>query len=180
MATKRTAPPALEPAGPLPTATFHILLALVDGERHGYAIMKEVADTTDGAVKIGAGTLYGALKRMRDAGWIEELDERSDPELGDDRRRYYQLTRNGLAVVRAEARRLGQMVLAAQAKKLIGPSLRFGTGPSLRFGTGPSLRFGTGPSLRFGTGPSLRFGTGPSLRFGTGLAPLLGAGPKLV
>jgi DNA-binding PadR family transcriptional regulator len=147
MATKRTPPSAAEPVGPLPTATFHILLALVDGERHGYAIMKEIADATDDAVKIGAGTLYGALKRMRDAGWIKELDERSDPELGDDRRRYYQLTRNGLAVVRAEARRLGQMVRAAQAKKLIGPSLRFGAGPSLRFGIGPSFPFGPDPKL---------------------------------
>ena len=120
MATKRT-PNTAAPSGPLPAATFHILLALVDGERHGYAIMKEVADTTDNAVRVGAGTLYGALKRMRDVGWIEELDERADPELGDDRRRYYRLTRAGLAVVRAEARRLGQMVHAAQTKKLIGP-----------------------------------------------------------
>ncbi len=123
MAAKRTASPPPAPAGPLPTATFHILLALVDGERHGYAIMKDVGEATDNAVKLGAGTLYGALKRLRDAGWIEELDERADPDLGDDRRRYYRLTRDGLAAVRAEARRLGQMVRAAQMKKLIGPKL---------------------------------------------------------
>ena len=131
MAARRTAAAAPQPAGPLPAATFYILLALVDGDRHGYAIMKDVAESTDNTVKLGAGTLYGALKRMRDAGWIEELDERADPQLGDDRRRYYKLTRDGLAVVRAEARRLGQMVRGAKMKKLIGPSLRFGTAPSL-------------------------------------------------
>jgi DNA-binding PadR family transcriptional regulator len=131
MAPRRTAAATAEPTGPLPAATFYILLALVDGERHGYAIMKDVADSTDNAVKIGAGTLYGALKRMRDAGWIEELEERADPQLGDDRRRYYRLTRDGLAIVRAEARRLGQMVRAAKMKKLVGPALRFGAGPTL-------------------------------------------------
>jgi DNA-binding PadR family transcriptional regulator len=131
MAPRRTAAATAEPTGPLPAATFYILLALVDGERHGYAIMKDVADSTDNAVKIGAGTLYGALKRMRDAGWIEELDERADPQLGDDRRRYYRLTRCGLAIVRAEARRLGQMVHAAKMKRLVGLALRFGAGSTL-------------------------------------------------
>jgi DNA-binding PadR family transcriptional regulator len=131
MAARRSAAGSSEPTGPLPTASFYILLALADGERHGYAIMKEVAESTDNAVTLGAGTLYGALKRMRDAGWIEELDERADPQLGDDRRRYYRLTRNGLAIARAEARRLGQMVRAAKTKKLIGAALRFGTGPRL-------------------------------------------------
>jgi DNA-binding PadR family transcriptional regulator len=105
---------------PLAPATFQILLALVDGERHGYAIMKEVAERTEGAVRLGPGTLYGALKRLLEGGLVEEGGERADPELGDERRRYYRLTGFGLQVARAEARRLDAMVRAARRKKLIG------------------------------------------------------------
>ena len=105
---------------PLAPATFEILLALVDGERHGYAIMKDVTTRTGGAVKLGPGTLYGALKRLLEGGLVEESSERSDPELGDDRRRYYRLTGFGLRVARLEARRLDAMVRAARQKKLIG------------------------------------------------------------
>ena len=104
---------------PLAPATFEILLALVDSERHGYAIMKEVTARTAGAVKLGPGTLYGALKRLLEAGLVEEGSERPDPELGDDRRRYYRLTGFGLRVARMEARRLDAMVRAAREKKLI-------------------------------------------------------------
>ncbi|HEX6628577.1 MAG TPA: PadR family transcriptional regulator [Gemmatimonadaceae bacterium] len=105
---------------PLAPATFQILLTLVGDERHGYAIMKEVTARTDGAVKLGPGTLYGALKRLLEAGLVEQGSERADPELGDDRRRYYRLTRFGLRVARLEARRLDAMVRAARQKKLIG------------------------------------------------------------
>jgi DNA-binding PadR family transcriptional regulator len=105
---------------PLAPATFQILLALVDGERHGYAIMKEVTTRTEGAVRLGPGTLYGALKRLLEAGLVEEGGERADPVLGDDRRRYYRLTKFGLRVARIEARRLDAMVRAARRKKLIG------------------------------------------------------------
>jgi DNA-binding PadR family transcriptional regulator len=105
---------------PLTPATFHILLALVDEERHGYAIMQEVAERTDGAVKLGPGTLYGSLKRLREQGLVEESDERADPALDDERRRYYGITRRGLDVARAEARRLESLVRAARQKKLIG------------------------------------------------------------
>ena len=105
---------------PLAPATFQILLALVDNERHGYAIMKEVTTRTEGAVKLGPGTLYGALKRLLEAGVVEEGSERADPELGDDRRRYYRLTGLGLRVARLEAHRLDAMVRAARQKKLIG------------------------------------------------------------
>ena len=105
---------------PLAPATFEILLALVDGERHGYAIMKEVSVRTEGAVRLGPGTLYGALKRLLESGLVEEGGERADPELGDERRRYYRLTKFGLRVARAEARRLDAMVRAARRKKLIG------------------------------------------------------------
>ena len=105
---------------PLAPATFQILLALVDGERHGYSIMKEVTARTDGAVRMGPGTLYGALKRLLEGGLVEESEQRSDAELGDDRRRYYRLTKFGLRVARLEARRLEAMVRAARRKKLIG------------------------------------------------------------
>ncbi len=105
---------------PLPPATFHILLALADGELHGYAIMKGVAARSEGAVRLGPGTLYGSLKRLLEAGLVEEGGERADPERGDERRRYYRLTPLGLSVVRAEARRLDAMVRAARRKKLIG------------------------------------------------------------
>lgn len=105
---------------PLPPATFQILLALADRERHGYAIMQEVEERTDGAVRLGAGTLYGALKRLLESGLVEEGGERSDAELGDERRRYYRLTKVGLQVARAEARRLDTLVRAARGKKLIG------------------------------------------------------------
>jgi DNA-binding PadR family transcriptional regulator len=105
---------------PLTPATFQILLTLVDGERHGYAIMREVAERTEGAARLGPGTLYGSLKRLLEAGLVEEGSERADPELGDERRRYYRITKFGVSVARAEARRLDGMVRAARQKKLIG------------------------------------------------------------
>ena len=105
---------------PLPPATFHILFALADEELHGYAIMKAVAAHSEDTVRLGPGTLYGSLKRLLAAGLVQEGAERADPERGDERRRYYRLTPLGLAVVRAEARRLDAMVRAARRKKLIG------------------------------------------------------------
>jgi DNA-binding PadR family transcriptional regulator len=122
MAKKKTSRAAVADLLPLPSTTFYILLALTDGERHGYAIMKDVATVTDGAVHLGPGTLYGTLKRLLDAGVVEEL-EREDPEIGDERRRYYRLSDYGLALARAEARRLGDMVRAAQSRKLIRANL---------------------------------------------------------
>ena len=116
---RRTARPP-EAYLPLPPATFHILLALADGEQHGYAIMKGVTERSEGTVRLGPGTLYGALKRLLESGLVEETDERADPEQDDERRRYYQLTPFGLSVARAEARRLDAMVRAARRKKLIG------------------------------------------------------------
>jgi len=112
MPTNRRASRPPEAYLPLPPATFHILVALADRELHGYAIMK--------AVGLGPGTLYGSLKRLLEAGLVEEGGERADPERGDERRRYYRLTPLGLSVVRAEARRLDAMVRAARRKKLIG------------------------------------------------------------
>ena len=104
---------------PLTPAVFHILLALADGERHGYGIMQEVAALTDGALRLGPGTLYGSIKRMLADGLIEETDERPDPELDDERRRYYRLTDFGQRVAHLEARRLARLVDEARAKRLL-------------------------------------------------------------
>jgi DNA-binding PadR family transcriptional regulator len=105
---------------PLRPATFQILMALVDGERHGYAIMTEVSERSEHTVRLGAGTLYGSLKRLLEDGLVEEAGERSDAEMGDERRRYYRITKFGLSVARAEARRLDAVVRVARQKKLIG------------------------------------------------------------
>src|SRR5438270_11875968 len=104
---------------PLTPAVFHILLSLSDGEKHGYAIMQEVAERTGNALVMGPGTLYGTLKRMLDAGMVEESGERPDPALDDQRRRYYRLTRNGRAAAVKEAGRLETLVRAARAKSLL-------------------------------------------------------------
>jgi DNA-binding PadR family transcriptional regulator len=104
---------------PLTPAAFHILLALADGENHGYAIMREVAVHTHGSMRLGPGTLYGTIKRMLADGWIEESDERPDPQLDDERRRYYRLTGVGQKLVRAEAERLEQLVNIARGKRLL-------------------------------------------------------------
>jgi DNA-binding PadR family transcriptional regulator len=105
---------------PLTPAVFHILLALADGEKHGYGIMQEVAAITNGAMKMGPGTLYGTIKRMLEAGLIEESDERPDPALDDERRRYYRLTNFGERVAQAEAARLALLLNVAQSKRLMG------------------------------------------------------------
>jgi DNA-binding PadR family transcriptional regulator len=106
---------------PLTPGTFHILLALADGERHGYAIMREVGERSEGTVRLGPGTLYGSLKRLLEGGLVEESDDRADPALDDERRRYYRITPFGVAVARAEARRLDALVRVARRKRLITP-----------------------------------------------------------
>lgn len=106
---------------PLTPVAFEILLALADGERHGYSIMREVADRSGGAVALHPGTLYRALARLLESGLIDELAERPDPENDDERRRYYRLTDRGIAVARAEAERLASQVAAAKSRKLLGP-----------------------------------------------------------
>ena len=113
---------------PLTPAVFHILLALADTERHGYGIMQEITLRTDGKVRMGPGTLYGSIKRMLAEGLIEELGERPDPALDDERRRYYRLTSFGLRVAQAEAQRLAQLVNVAQFKQLLGGSGSSGGG----------------------------------------------------
>ncbi|HEX6386703.1 MAG TPA: helix-turn-helix transcriptional regulator [Anaerolineae bacterium] len=105
---------------PLTPATFHILMVLARGENHGYAIMREIEESTDGSFTVGPGTLYGSIKRMLEAGWIEESDERPDPALDDERRRYYRLTDLGRRVVQAEAERLAHLVRMAEHARLLG------------------------------------------------------------
>lgn len=103
---------------PLTPAIAHILLALADEDRHGYAIMQEVERMTDGAVRMGPGTLYGTIKRMMASGLIDEADERPDPAIDDERRRYYRVTPLGRAVLTAETERMARLVGAARAKRV--------------------------------------------------------------
>ena len=104
---------------PLTPAVFHILLALADGEKHGYSIMKDVEKQTNGATRMGPGTLYGSIKRMLSAGFIEAADERPDPALDDERRRYYRLSDLGQKVLSAESQRLEQAVKIARQKQVL-------------------------------------------------------------
>ena len=104
---------------PLPTAVFHILVALADRERHGYSIMQDVAARTDGKVRLSAGTLYSAVRRMLEQGLIDELRESPDPASADERRRYYTLTPLGREVALAEARRVTALLTQARAAGLI-------------------------------------------------------------
>ena len=103
---------------PLSPAIHHILLALADEERHGYGIMLEVARLTGGATRMGPGTLYGTIKRLLQSGLIEEADTRPDPELDDERRRYYRITALGSQVLQAETSRISLLLTAARAKKV--------------------------------------------------------------
>ena len=100
---------------PLPPATFHILMSLAEEDRHGYGIIQDVAARTGGTLKLSAGTLYRSIQRMLDQGLLLETQERPDPELDDERRRYYRITPLGQAVARAEANRLTQLVKLARA-----------------------------------------------------------------
>jgi DNA-binding PadR family transcriptional regulator len=107
---------------PLTPAVFQILLALTGGERHGYSIMREIASRTEGKARVGPGTLYRSIKQMLAAGLVEETDERPDPALDVERRRYYRLTAFGRRVAEAEAQRLARLVDAARAKQLLPES----------------------------------------------------------
>jgi len=100
---------------PLPPATFHILLAVADEDRHGYAVIQDVAERTGGELKLSAGTLYRSIQRMLEQGLISELSVRPAPKFDDERRRYYRITPFGRSVARAEARRLAQMLKLARA-----------------------------------------------------------------
>lgn len=103
---------------PLPPATFHILIALADGDRHGYGIIQDVIARTNGQLKLSAGTLYRSLQRMLEQGLVIETRDRPKPEFDDERRRYYRLTAFGRSVAKAEARRLAELVEFARATGL--------------------------------------------------------------
>ena len=105
---------------PLSPAVLNILLALAEEERHGYGIMREVEERTGGRTRMGPGTLYGSIKRMLAEGLIEESDERPDPAMDDQRRRYYRITDFGRRVAGAEAERLSGLIETARARKLLG------------------------------------------------------------
>lgn len=104
---------------PLPTAVFHILIALADRDRHGYSIMQDVATRTDGKVQLSAGTLYSSIRRMLEQGLIEERSDSPDPSSTDERRRYYRLTRFGKRAAAAEAERLSALLKQARATGLV-------------------------------------------------------------
>jgi DNA-binding PadR family transcriptional regulator len=105
---------------PLAPAVLQILVALANRERHGYSIMQDIAARTDGKMRLSPGTLYGSIKRMIEEGLIEESAERPDPELDDERRRYYRLTQFGRQVTAAETERLSKLVSQAVAGLLLG------------------------------------------------------------
>src|SRR5262249_32395537 len=103
---------------PLPAATFHILVSVAEEDRHGYAIIGDVAERTGGALRLSPGTLYRSIQRMLEQGLLVETRERPDPEEDDERRRYYGITPLGTAVARAEAKRLSQLLRMARARGL--------------------------------------------------------------
>ena len=108
---------------PITPAELNILLSLAGEEMHGYAIMREVERRTGGTTRLGPGTLYRSIKQMLSRGWIEEVHERADPALGDDRRRHYRLTGFGRRVAAAEVERLEELVGRAREKGFGGPGL---------------------------------------------------------
>lgn len=111
---------------PLTPAVFHILLALSNGERHGYGIMKQVEADSQGKVTMGPGTLYGSLKRMLAAGLVEESDRRVDPEMNDERRIYYRITGAGAKALAAELERYAHIVTLAQERKPTPKTFAYG------------------------------------------------------
>src|ERR1700752_1881555 len=113
------ADPTPESLLPLPTAVFHILIALADRDRHGYSIMQDVAARTGGKVQLSAGTLYSSIRRMLEQGLIEELDQSPDPSSTDERRRYYRLTRFGKRVAAAEVERLSAFLQQGRATRAL-------------------------------------------------------------
>src|SRR5512147_1379100 len=119
---------------PLTPAVFHILLALADGERHGYSIMREVEAYTGGQLKLGATTLYRSIRQMLAAGLIVESDERPDPALDDERRRYYRLSDLGRRVALAEMQRLDRLMAVARTKRLSLGQVAPGTSTALNTG----------------------------------------------
>ena len=113
MTSKELSLPDLLPLSP---AIFHILLSLGEGERHGYALKREIAQRTGGKLKLGPGVLYGSINKMLELGLIEESEDRPDPHLDDERRRYYRITFYGRKVAQAEAARMHELVRLAAVR----------------------------------------------------------------
>ena len=118
MAKRKPDPNDIDSYLPLPASAMHVIVALAAGEKHGYAIMRDIEDLSGGSVTMGPGTLYGSIKRMMDQGLVEETDERPDPALDDQRRRYYRLTVLGQRVGAAEQARLAALLDAARFRQL--------------------------------------------------------------
>ncbi len=112
-------PQRVEEFLPLTHLTYHVLLVLAGTKLHGYGIIKEVAERTGGAMDLETGTLYAAIKRLRDEGWIDVADTPAEASTGDSRRRYYRLTELGRTVLEAESGRLAQLVRLAEEKNLV-------------------------------------------------------------
>ena len=110
----------LEPQAPLSAQVFQILLSLIDSDMHGYALIQDIRERTRGEISLTASTLYAATKRLRDAGWIDEVDLDTPPPDHDDRRRYYRISADGRAAARAEALRLERLTSMARDKRLLG------------------------------------------------------------
>jgi DNA-binding PadR family transcriptional regulator len=106
----------MTPLVPLTPAVFHVLLALAEGQRHGYAILKDVERQTDGTMRMGPGTLYGTLQRLMEQGFVEEAAGPARPV--DESRRYYQLTRSGRAALKAEVGRMETLVRTARGRRV--------------------------------------------------------------
>lgn len=104
---------------PLPSAAFQILLSLADGDRHGYAIMRQVEEQTGGRIRLGPGTLYSSIHALLEEKLIEEVDLRGDAEPGNERRRTYRLTANGRKLARSEAEKLADVLRVARARKIL-------------------------------------------------------------
>jgi DNA-binding PadR family transcriptional regulator len=121
MRPRRAGPSDPDPESflPLPRDTFHILVSLADKERHGYSVMLDITERTQGTLRLSPSSLYAAIKRLLEQGLIEELTERPDPQHDDERRRYYRLSRLGRQVAMAEARRLDRLLADARATGLL-------------------------------------------------------------
>jgi DNA-binding PadR family transcriptional regulator len=104
---------------PLPSAAFQILLSLAGEDLHGYGIMRQVAEQTDGRMRLGPGTLYSSIQTLLEGKFIEEVERREDARLGEERRRYYRLTSAGRKLARSEAERLADLLRPARAKKIL-------------------------------------------------------------
>jgi DNA-binding PadR family transcriptional regulator len=104
---------------PLPSAAFHILIALAEEDLHGYGIMRQVREQTDGRMRLGPGTLYSSIQSLLEQKFIEELDPREDIKLGQERRRYYRLTSAGRKLARTEAERLADLLRVARTRKIL-------------------------------------------------------------